>query len=250
MYDISIRAGGRKWQPDAGDPVRVTVDLEEPVTVTSSALGVAHLADDGTVEELASGKYGFTYNADKTVVTSFWFDATGFSVYAIVENDGTYSPNRRLYDFYSLDFDTTSPTYNQYIPRYFTTIEGNKTFRQIVKSGEYLVRPEALPSPFGRTFIGWYLYSTNKANQTVEGVTYDAEGYATTPFDFTQPVVFDDTPDGGDENHGAREFVLRSVFSREGYVIFHEQPTGGKWPITAVRRASMQELGEPYILYF
>ena len=26
-YDISIRHGGRKWQPDAGDPVRVTVDL-------------------------------------------------------------------------------------------------------------------------------------------------------------------------------------------------------------------------------
>ena len=50
MYDISIRSGGKKWQPDAGDPVRVTVDLEEPVAATSSSLGVAHLADDGTVE--------------------------------------------------------------------------------------------------------------------------------------------------------------------------------------------------------
>ena len=77
MYDISIRSGGKKWQPDAGDPVRVTVDLDEPVVATSSSLGVAHLADDGTVEELASGKYGFTYNADKTAVTAFWFDATG-----------------------------------------------------------------------------------------------------------------------------------------------------------------------------
>ncbi|MBQ3345365.1 MAG: InlB B-repeat-containing protein [Kiritimatiellae bacterium] len=239
MYDISIRAGGRKWQPDAGDPVRVTVDLEEPVTVTSSALGVAHLADDGTVEELASGKYGFTYNADKTVVTSFWFDATGFSVYAITEGETHKTdsvPARRLYDFYSLDFDTTSDTYNTYIPRYFRTQEGNYTFRQIVTNNQYLVRPEALPSPLGRTFMGWYLYSTNNANKTVDGIAYDADGYATTPFDFEDPVVFKDG------ETGETEYILRSQFDRVGYVIFHEQPVGDDWPITAVRRGIMEEV--------
>ncbi len=248
-YDIAIKSGGSKWQPDAGDPVRVTVELDAPVTVGStSTLGVVHLADDGTVEELESSRYGFVYDATRTLVKAFWFDASGFSVYAITEENGTYSPNRRLYDFYSLDFDkfledgtTPNPTYNTYVPRYFTTAEGNKTFRQIIKSGEYLVRPEVLPSPLGRTFVGWYLFSTNKANQTVEGVTYDAEGYATTEFDFTQPIVFADTPDGPEENHGAREFVLRAKFSREGYVIFHEQQVGNAWPITAVRRAAMVE---------
>ena len=249
MYDIAISADGEKWQPAAGEPVRVTVELDEPVTVKEGApLGVVHLSDDGEVEELDSSRYGFTYDATRTAVTAFWFDATGFSVYAITESGGTYSPNRRLYDFYSLDFDrfledgvTPNPTYNTYVPRYFTTVEGNRTFRQIVKSGEMLARPEVLPSPLGRTFIGWFLYATNKANQTVEGVTYDSEGYATTKFDFTKPIEFADTPDGGDENHGAREFVLRSRFAREGYVIFHEQPVGGDWPITAVRRAEMTE---------
>ena len=59
MYDISIRAGGKKWQPDAGDPVRVTVELDEPVVATSSSLGVAHLADDGTVEELRAAVRAF-----------------------------------------------------------------------------------------------------------------------------------------------------------------------------------------------
>ena len=248
-YDISIRSGGRKWQPDAGDPVKVTVELDQPVTIAdASTLGVVHLADDGTVEELPSSRCGFTYDATRTAVTAFWFDATGFSVYAITESGGTYSPNRRLYDFYSLDFDrfledgvTPNPAYNTYVPRYFTTVEGNRTFRQIIKSGEMLVRPEVLPSPLGRTFIGWFLYATNRANQTVEGVTYDSEGYATTKFDFTQPIEFDDTPDGPEENHGAREFVLRSRFAREGYVIFHEQPIGDDWPITAVRRAEMTE---------
>lgn len=89
MYDISIRHGGKKWQPDAGDPVRVTVALDESVAVTStSSLGIAHLSDDGVVEELPASRYGFTYNADKTAVTSFWVDADGFSIYSIVDTDG------------------------------------------------------------------------------------------------------------------------------------------------------------------
>ena len=138
--------------------MRVDIELDEPVAVTAGTTPtVVHMADDGTVEELDSSKCGFTYNAAKTAVTAFWFSASGFSVYAIVDGaDHTTdsSPARRLYDFYSLDFDTTSDTYNQYIPRHFTTVEGNKTFRQIVKDGQYLSRPEVLPSPMGRTFVG------------------------------------------------------------------------------------------------
>jgi hypothetical protein len=98
MYDISIRAGGKKWQPDADDPVRVDVTLDDPVAVTAeSKLAIVHLADDGAVEKLPESRYGFTYNAGKTAVTAFWFDASGFSVYAI-ENEGpeTSSPGRRL----------------------------------------------------------------------------------------------------------------------------------------------------------
>ena len=244
-YDISIKSGGKKWQPAANDPVRVTVELDQPVTVKSgSSLGVVHLSDDGAVEELPASRYGFVYDATKTAVTAFWFSAEGFSVYAITEENGTYTPNRRLYDFYSLDFDATSPTYNTYVPRYFTTVEGNKTFRQIVKSGEALSRPEVLPSPLGRTFIGWFLYDEDKANTIEDGVEYDEEGYAKTKFDFTHPIVFADTPDGEGEVHGAREYVLRARFAHEGYVIFHEQPVGNDWPITAVRRAVLEEVVE------
>ncbi len=238
MYDISIESNGAKWQPAAGEPAQVTVDLAEPVTVAPGVtLGVAHLADDGTVEELPESRYGFRYNAAKTEIVSFWFSAEGFSVYAITDFGKTTSnPGRRLYDFYSLDFDVTSSTYNQYVKRYFTTIEGNKTFRQIVKSGEKLTRPEVLPSPLGRTFIGWHLYDPAKANQTVEGVTYDSEGYATEKFDFDQDIVFDEL--------GEREFVLRAVFTHVGYVVFHEQKVGEVWPITAVRREIMTEREE------
>ena len=238
MYDISIESNGAKWQPAAGEPAQVTVDLAEPVAVAPGAApAVVHLSDDGAVEELPESRYGFRYNAAKTEIVSFWFSADGFSVYAITDFGKTTSnPGRRLYDFYSLDFDVTSSTYNQYVKRYFTTIEGNKTFRQIVKSGEKLVRPEVLPSPLGRTFIGWHLYDPAKANQTVEGVTYDSEGYATEKFDFDQDIVFDEP--------GEREYVLRALFSRVGYVVFHEQKVGADWPITAVRRAMMEEREE------
>ncbi|MBQ6340059.1 MAG: InlB B-repeat-containing protein [Kiritimatiellae bacterium] len=240
MYDVSISADGRKWQPAAGEPVQVTVELDEPVTVKEGApLGVVHLSDDGEVEELDASRYGFTYDATRTAVTAFWFDATGFSVYAITEGETPKTestPARRLYDFYSLDFNTNSVTWNRYVRRYFTTMEGNTTFRQIVKDGEMLVRPEVLPSPLGRTFMGWHLYDPAKANSTVDGVTYDAEGYATTKFDFTQPIVFNPGETG--EN----EYQLRAVFDRVGYVIFHEQPSDGDWPITAVRRGVMREV--------
>ncbi|MBQ1826511.1 MAG: hypothetical protein II126_00940, partial [Erysipelotrichaceae bacterium] len=77
----------------------------------AASLGVAHLSDDGAVEELPSSRYGFTYNAAKTAITAFWFDATGFSVYAIVDG----APGRRLYGFYTLDSDDAT-----YVPRYFT----------------------------------------------------------------------------------------------------------------------------------
>ena len=221
MYDISINSDGKKWQPAAGEPVRVTVDLDEPVAVTAAAsLGVAHLSDDGAVEELPASRYGFTYNAAKTAITAFWFDATGFSVYAIVEG----APGRRLYGFYTLDCDDAT-----YVPRYFTTLEGNRSYRQIVKSGEKLTQPEALPSPAGRTFMGWFLYDAAKAN--TEG--FDANGYATTPFDFDEPIEFD-TP-------GTEEFQLRGVFAHNAHVIFHEQPAGKDWPITAVRRGELTQ---------
>lgn len=248
MFDVSIENEGKKWQPAAGEPVTVNIDLDEPVAVAAGTMpAVVHLADDGTVEELPESRRGFTFNKDKTAVVSFWFAAEGFSVYAIAEGDNgktDSTPARRLYDFYSRDFNryledgvTPNPDWNKYVPRYFTTVEGNKTFRQIVKDGQYLVRPEALPSPLGRTFMGWFLFKEANAGKTVDGVTYDEEGFATTPFDFNSPVVFK----AGET--GETEYQLRSRFDRVGYVIFHEQPVSGSWPITAVRRAIMEESG-------
>ena len=132
---------------------------------------MVHLSDDGTVETLPASRYGFTYNAAKTAVTAFWFKAEGFSVYAIVDNGEGNDPGRRLYGFYSLSNDEVT-----YVPQYFVAQDGSRSYRQIVKSGETLTQPEALPSPEGRTFMGWFLYDAEKAD--TEG--YDANGHRRT----------------------------------------------------------------------
>lgn len=250
MYDITIAANGAEWQPSAGSPAKVSVVPATPIFVAEGAkLALVHLADDGSVETLPESRCSFKLNAAGDSVEAFEFSAEGFSVYAIVDENGAVT-GRRLYDFYSLSFDKGDDpdhpleTFNTYVPRYFTTVEGNKTFRQIVKSGEKLVRPEVLPSPLGRTFIGWFLYNESfvgTGGTDVDGVEYDEEGYAKTKFDFTKEIVFESPGTGmTEENHYVQEFVLRARFAREGFVIFHEQPVGNNWPITAVRRVTMQ----------
>ena len=224
MYDISIESDGAKWQPAAGEPVQVDVTLDEPVAITPGAtLGVAHLADDGTVEALPASRYSFTYNAAKTAVTAFSFSAEGFSVYAITEGtDHTTDsdPARRIYQFYTLDES------DSYVPFYFVADDNTRTFRQIVKDGQSLARPEMVSS-MGRTFMGWYLF--------------DGTDYAAAPFDFSKPITFDAN------ETGEHVYTLRARFGDVGYVIFHDQSmTVGadkKWPITVVRRAPLTKNG-------
>ncbi|MBR6733165.1 MAG: InlB B-repeat-containing protein [Kiritimatiellae bacterium] len=225
MYDISIESDGAKWQPAAGEPVQVDVTLDEPVAITPGAtLGVAHLADDGTVEALPASRYSFTYNAAKTAVTAFSFSAEGFSVYAITEGDdhtADSDPARRIYQFYTLDES------DSYVPFYFVADDNTRTFRQIVKDGQSLARPEMVSSK-GRTFMGWYLF--------------DGTDYAAAPFDFSKPITFDAN------ETGEHVYTLRARFGDVGYVIFHDQSmTVGadkKWPITVVRRAPLTKNGD------
>ena len=170
MYDISISDGGKKWQPAASEPVQVTIDLAEPVPVQNAAsLGVVHLADDGTVEELEASRRGFTFNADKTAVTAFWFDASGFSVYAIVDEVGELVTPRRFYHFYD---HPTTVTENGHVSSftlpYIYHDESNDVVNvQIVKDGDMLKEPPIPPDITNETgevvsmFEGWYVVSTN-----------------------------------------------------------------------------------------
>lgn len=191
-YDISIRHGGRKWQPDAGDPVRVTVDLEAPVAITAaSTLGVVHLADDGTVEELPASRYGFTYNAARTAVTAFWFNASGFSVYAIVDNAGDLVTPRRFYHFYDHPSDIDGSNAVQTFPYRYTDRSNDVINVQIVKDGDWLKEPpipEDILDEHGgivSMFEGWYVvHSEPRPSSAVESKLDSTNS----PFVFVWPV--------------------------------------------------------------
>ena len=169
MYDIAIRSDGRKWQPDAGDPVRVEVDLEEPVSVaTCGNPSVAHLADDGTVEELPVGRYGFAYTADKTAIKSFWFDASGFSVYAIVDGDGELVAPRRFYHFYDHPQHIDGSNAVKALPYIYNDQANDLVNVQIAKDGDSIKEPPIPPDIFddeGRLvsmFEGWYVVGSSE----------------------------------------------------------------------------------------
>ena len=189
-YDISIKSGGKKWQPDAGDPVRVTVDLDEPVAVTAtSSLGIAHLSDDGAIEELPASRYGFTYNAAMTAVTSFWVDADGFSIYTIIDTDGELQTARRFYHFYG--HPTTENGTSSTLPYLFRDQSNDVVNVQIVKDGDKLKEP---PIPLDildedgevkSVFEGWYVVSSNARPATaVESKLDNTNEY----FQFVWPV--------------------------------------------------------------
>ena len=162
MYDVSITDGDRKWQPNSGEPVRVEMELDEPVAITAdSTLAVAHLADDGTVEELESSRYGFTYNADKTAVTAFWFSATGFSIYTIIDVAGELQVPRRFYHFYGHSTNDCA------MPYIYHDQANDLINVQIVKDGDMLKEP---PVPLDivddngevvSMFEGWYVISNS-----------------------------------------------------------------------------------------
>jgi len=109
-YDISLRdkMDNSKWQPSS--PVKVNVLLAKPAVLDpSKKTELVHVLHDGQMEKIKD--WGCDVKDDKVI--SFWFIAESFSVYAIVQSDnGLNAPGRRLYDFYSLDFDKDSPTYN------------------------------------------------------------------------------------------------------------------------------------------
>ena len=190
-YDISIRHGGRKWQPDAGDPVRVTVDLDEPVAITAtSSLGIAHLSDDGAVEELPASRYGFTYNADKTAVTSFWVDADGFSIYTIIDTDGKTQTARRFYHFYGHS-TTDGNGHDQALPYQYLDQSNDVVNVQIVKNGDALKEPPIPPDILDEEgkvvsmFEGWYIVSTNERPANAVDSKLDSTNEY---FQFTWPV--------------------------------------------------------------
>ena len=79
-YDISILNDKKEYQPDKDNPIKV--DISNPKLKDASKIEIWHIKDDGIKEKIKNYKI-----KDGTVS----FDATGFSVYAVVDLSEPYN---------------------------------------------------------------------------------------------------------------------------------------------------------------
>ncbi|MBP3896029.1 MAG: InlB B-repeat-containing protein, partial [Mogibacterium sp.] len=143
--DISFYAAdGTEVQPVSPEGVHVTLKAKR--AVEGETHQVVHIDDKGIAEEVA--------DADASAKKAS-FDSVGFSIYAIVGEDGKTSDEeevRRTYIFYypgengNPDYDTSQPA---------NLVEWDK---QIVKNGDILVEPgtPSLKDQPDSFFAGWY----------------------------------------------------------------------------------------------
>ncbi|MGX8773524.1 MAG: SpaA isopeptide-forming pilin-related protein [Bacillota bacterium] len=80
-YDITIKADGEEYQPDSDNPI--TVQISNSAIKADSDLTIWHIRDDGSKEQIRD------FDVSDGKVT---FEATGFSVYVIVEGPDPVSP--------------------------------------------------------------------------------------------------------------------------------------------------------------
>ena len=75
-YEINLSSEGTEYQPDAGHPVEVTINVAGVTAKNADIIELWHIRDDGTSEKMD----GFTVENGKVS-----FVATSFSMYAVVE---------------------------------------------------------------------------------------------------------------------------------------------------------------------
>ncbi len=75
-YEINLSSEGTEYQPDAGHPVEVTINVAGVTATNADNIELWHIRDDGTSEKME----GFTVENGKVS-----FVATSFSMYAVVE---------------------------------------------------------------------------------------------------------------------------------------------------------------------
>lgn len=160
-YDITIKAEGAEYQPDADNPIQV--QIKDKAIREDSDLEIWHIRDDGTKEQVES----FEVEAG-----SVCFEADGFSVYVIIEHEGDADIVTPRVEFHYIspdfteNFDSSDSVYSYTAPGYefLNKAESTKEYQisQILTNGESL---EKITNPSNKTdsngdeesfFYGWY----------------------------------------------------------------------------------------------
>lgn len=146
LFDISIvdkNDHSAKYQPAPGTMVDVHIELTDS---ESENLSVVHFADDENAGEKIESQTETT-NRGQTVS----FEATGFSVYAIINGDPSTGETYSIKYTFVLEDGT---------PFYFTNKNGDTTNIQYVKDGEIPLDPGTPTVSTGeqpdKEFVGWW----------------------------------------------------------------------------------------------
>ena len=164
-YDLSILDGGVKVQPEKG-PITVTIRDEGIARAQAEGreLRVRHIRDDGTAEEVTD----FRTEGDAVI-----FEATGFSVYTVIEHEEGSTVDTPRVEFHFIDKDpqSFSDGTNAYYAGEaysFRNKAGDTQHTQILRDGEPL---ELITDPVNeaeRYFYGWYVVDPHVISGTTD----------------------------------------------------------------------------------
>ena len=204
-YDITLSLGEGVFQPKAGHPIRVSIT--NPGIREDRDLQLWHIHDDNSREQITD----FTVEGN-----TLTFEATGFSVYLIIAEDGTTVVTPQCtYTFY------VPLEGGGYIEYGFKDDQGNNVFKQTIKNGDELIVPQ--PEPEGnRSFAGWYQGTIVSGEVVLEDEPYDFDN-----IQITEDSVVD----------------LYAVFTDYVEVLFYGQydEASGTFPLTYTRRVELPE---------
>ncbi|MBQ2658505.1 MAG: hypothetical protein IJF87_08070 [Erysipelotrichaceae bacterium] len=212
LFDISIMNGEEKVQPKAN--VNVKIELDD-LTSDEENLKAVHISDEGETEVLDVQVSEETRDSEE--VKAVEFEAKGFSVYAIVEDEeGIPQPPRVTYVF----VDPNNPDFT------FLDEAGHPQTTQIIKNGDVL-QDVGLPTIHdGEKFQGWYIYDTSTdtyGDQIVfESSISVAYGDASSVAARSVTINADDL----NENDGTYHVTVKAYFGEVVYLTFYEDSAG------------------------
>ena len=200
LLDISIVYEGQEIQPNG--KVGVEIQLKDGEDISNPQ--VVHFGQETEVLDAAKTGNGVA------------FATTGFSVYAIVEEDGIPQPARVTFEFE----DPNNADFT------FIDKAGNPQTTQIIKYGEKL-QDVGLPTiPEGETFNGWFIYN---GENPVEAISFDsaiavAYGEAGAGSSVSASRITID-PEDLDQD-GTYHVQVKAFFGEVVYLTFYEDAAG------------------------
>ena len=207
FFDISIMDGEEKVQPES--KVNVKIELDDLVYEDLKAI---HFPEEGEMEVL--DVQVTQENRDSTKAVEF--EAEGFSVYAIVDEDGVPQPPRVTYEFVD----------KNNLPFTFLDEAGHPQTTQIKKNGDVLQDVGLPPILDSEKFQGWFIYYPN-TDTYGEQIVFESSisvAYGDASSVAARSVTIN--PDDLNEQDGTYHVTIKAYFGEVVYLTFYEDSQG------------------------